>query len=273
MEPIGLSALIAVYAREDPAFLDQALESLALQTRPADEVVLVEDGPLGGDLDAVVAAHARRLPLTRVALPANVGLGAALRIGVECCRGELVARMDSDDICVADRFDRQVRALRGDRAAAVAGGAIAEFIAAPGVTVAFRRPPAASAEIARRAKSRNPLNHMTVMFRREAVLAAGNYRPFRGFEDYHLWVRMLMAGSRFINLPEVLVHVRAGEGMLDRRRGLRYAGTELAFQKFLCDEGFISPLRGFCNALLRVPVRLAPPALGRFVYRRLLRSR
>jgi glycosyltransferase involved in cell wall biosynthesis len=273
MTLVGLSVLITVYAKESPAFLARALESIEQQTLPASEVVLVQDGLLGDEFQAVVSDYIRRLPMKVVDLPNIVGRGSALRIGVDQCRGPLIAIMDSDDICASNRFASQLHAFEQDPSLDGVGSAIAEFVSSPANPVAFRRPPESSDKIARWAKSRNPMNHMTVMFRRDAVLQAGSYLPFVSFEDYHLMVRMLMAGSRFINLPEVLVYVRVGNGMLGRRRGFWYARTEIAFQRFLCTSGFISRSREVWNALVRLPVRLAPPSLGHMVYRYLLRAR
>jgi glycosyltransferase involved in cell wall biosynthesis len=273
MKPIDLSVLITVYSKERPHFLASALDSIERQSLSADEVVLVQDGPLGEPLETVVVEYSRRLPMQVVALPASVGRGNALRIGVAQCQGRVIAIMDSDDICAPSRFALQWRILEDHPDLDGVGSAIAEFVSDPLNPVSFRRPPADSAEIAQWAKSRSPLNHMTVMFRRDAVLRAGNYLSFVSFEDYHLLVRMLMAGSRFINLAEVLVYVRVGNGMVGRRRGLWYARTEIAFQQFLCSMNFISPPRAAWNALLRLPLRLAPPALGHLVYRHLLRSR
>jgi glycosyltransferase involved in cell wall biosynthesis len=261
-----------VYAKESSQYLDWALASLEVQTHPADEVVIVKDGPLGAALEAVIAAYAGRLPVVTVQLPCNVGLGVALGVGVERCQGELIARMDADDICVPHRLELQVSALVADPGLDAVGGTISEFVSDPASPVAYRRVPMANGHIASWAKSRNPLNHMTVMFRREAVLRAGNYQPFSDFEDYHLWVRMLANGCRFMNLTDVLVHARAGNAMLKKRQGFHYAATEIAFQWFLCYSGFISPPRSVWNALLRVPVRLVPCAVRQMIYKNWLRS-
>jgi len=267
-----LSVLIPVYAKDSPLFLAEALQSMQAQSLPAEEIVIVLDGPVGEDLRGVIAGYASTLPLQVLALPRNIGLGGALRAGVERCRGVFVARMDADDISVPGRLQLQMDAFDRDPGLDVVGGAIAEFTTSPQDPVAFRRLPETGNALKRYARTRSPLNHVTVMFRRQAVLEAGNYESFPNCEDYHLWVRMLLTGSRFLNVKDVLVHVRAGNGMLGRRSGIRYAETEIAFQRFLCSSGFISPAQGACNAMLRVPVRLAPLRLRKLIYQRVLRS-
>jgi O104-antigen biosynthesis beta-1,3-galactosyltransferase len=268
-----VSVLMPVYAKESPAFLDQALRSIVQQSLRASQVVLVKDGPLGSCLDAVIASFSNSLPLTVIALPENAGCGTATRAGMDVCRQSLIARMDSDDICLPHRLEVQTRALMENPGVDAVGGAIAEFETSPERPVAYRRPPSACADVARWARFRNPINHMTVMFRREAALRAGNFQHFPDFEDYHLWVRMLLAGSRLMNVDQVLVNVRIGNGMHSRRRGLRYALQGVRFQRFLCQSGFISPARAICNATLGTPLRLIPAPMGRFVYMNLLRSR
>jgi glycosyltransferase involved in cell wall biosynthesis len=267
-----LSVLISVYERDSPLFFTQALESLVQQSLQAHEIIVVQDGPIGVALEAVLTDYSVKLPLRTLALPMNRGLGTALRAGIIECQCELIARMDADDLSVPDRFRVQVNTFENDSTLDAVGGSIAEFVSTPEYPTAVRRLPADNAAIIRYAKWRNPFNHMTAMFRRAAVISAGSYVSFTGFEDYHLWVRMLLAGSSFVNLDEILVYARTGTAMLERRGGFQYAAAEVAFQRFLCECGFISPARRACNTLMRLPVRIAPIALRTFVYQRLLRS-
>jgi glycosyltransferase involved in cell wall biosynthesis len=267
-----LSVLLPVYARESPEFLQESLESVAAQTRPAEEVVIVADGPMTERLDAVIDSFCARLPLVVVRLRENLGLGAALHVGLEQCRGEYVARMDADDVCLPQRFARQLEFLKLSPHVDVAGSAIAEFNEHPGAVYAVRRLPVEGDALRSFAKYRNPLNHVTVTFRRKAVLEAGSYQPCAGFEDYHLWMRMLRRGHCLHNLPEVLVYVRCGSGMQQRRGGLTYFRRELAFQRFLYRTGLTAASDCARNILLRAPLRIAPEFLRAFCYERFLRD-
>jgi glycosyltransferase involved in cell wall biosynthesis len=267
-----ISVLMSVYAKECPENLSESLESLCVQTRLAHEVVIVKDGPLKPELDEVIERFRTKLPVVVVALERNVGLGEALRIGVIRCRGELIARMDSDDVSVPHRLEVQAEVFSRMGEVDVVGGNIDEFDSDPGKPIGVRRLPMASAEIHVYAKSRNPINHMSVMFRRQAVMAAGNYQKFPDFEDYHLWTRMLQAGSRFLNMDQVLVHARVGNGMVGKRGGRKYVRTEIAFQMYLWKTGFVSLGKAISNVLLRTPVRLAPRPIRQFIYQKLLRA-
>jgi glycosyltransferase involved in cell wall biosynthesis len=263
---------MSVYRKESSSCLRECLESLAAQTRLPDEVVIVEDGPIGSDLRHVIASFRDFLPIVVVQLPSNLGLGAALGEGLRACTGEFIARMDSDDVCAVDRFRRQLDFLAANPEVDVAGAAIAEFDESYTLPHSIRRAPASGTELQSFARSRNPMNHMTVMMRKSSLVSAGGYLPFLGFEDYHLWARMLMMGFRLHNLPDVLVYVRCGNGMQNRRGGFYYLKQEIRLQMTFRRMGFLTWLECARNVLMRSPSRLAPPSLRTIIYRRFLRN-
>jgi len=266
------SVLMSVYQLESPAFLTQCLESLVVQTLPPNEVLIVEDGPIGNALQGVISRFRNLLPITTVRLAVNLGLGPALRAGVEQCRFGLIARMDSDDVCAPQRFERQMQHLADHPEIDVLGASISEFDSDPGCCIADRCLPESQDAIRLLAKGRNPVNHVTVLFRKAAVLSAGNYRSFGGFEDYDLWVRMLMAGARFHNMNEPLVLVRCGNGMVARRGGLAYLRREIALFRHFHKIGFLNAAE-FVRALLpRVPIRLLPVSARAQFYKAALRK-
>ena len=270
--PTSLSVLMSVYNKETPEFLRQSLESLGAQTLPADEIVLVEDGPIGEDLASVIASFRASLPILSVKLPVNSGLGIALRAGLDECHGEFVARMDSDDISVRRRFEKQFVFLEEHPEVDVVGGAIAEFDDDRSTPRAIRRLPASGASLFKFAKHRNPLNHMTVMFRKAPVIAAGSYKPCAAFEDYYLWSRMLIGGCILHNLEDILVYARCGNGMQNRRGGLGYVRREIGMELMLCEMGFLSRIECIRNIAVRTPVRLIPHQLRALAYRGFLRD-
>jgi glycosyltransferase involved in cell wall biosynthesis len=264
--------LMPVYHKETPTNLRQCLESLAFQARPADEIVIVEDGPLGKPLNAIIAAYTRDLPIVSLPLPANIGVGPALRAGLGVCQGEYVARMDSDDICFSNRFQKQVEFLDLNRSVDVVGSAIEEFGRDPNVPCTIRIMPASGRALRRFAEHRNPLNHMTTMFRRESVVAAGSYQPCPGFEDYHLWARMLMRGQCLHNMENIFVYVRCDNGMQSRRGGFAYLKRDVAFQLILHKMGLITAPLCVRNIAMRAPFRLAPTFVRSIFYNLFLRE-
>jgi glycosyltransferase involved in cell wall biosynthesis len=267
-----LSVLISVYGRESPEFLHECLASLQEQTLAPEEIVVVKDGPIGNGLESEIALFQTVIPIVTVPLPVHSGLGIALAAGVNACKGRFVARMDADDICLPHRFEVQLAFLEAHPDIDVVGGTIAEFDEDPAHPHSVRRLPCGGSGLSRCARLRNPLNHMTVMFRRSSVLEAGGYQHCPGFEDYWLWARMMMRGFKMGNLEEPLVLVRAGNLLQSRRGGIFYLVRELRLQRAFYRMGFINFLEFMRNVCLRVPVRLIPSGMRGIIYRRILRS-
>jgi glycosyltransferase involved in cell wall biosynthesis len=266
-----LSVLMTVYEKEKAKYLRESLESIRTQILQADEVVLVKDGKLPEPLEQAISSFQQKLPLKIVPLP-KVGRCKALCTGVDTSRGELIAIMDSDDISLPHRLKSQTAVMSARPEVDAVGGAIAEFVSDPLQATRIRRMPCTHRQIAAYARRRSPINQMTVILRREAVLRAGNYRQFPGFEDWHLWNRMLQAGSRFMNLDDVLVLARVGNGMFKRRSGLQYVRNEIAFHRDMHKAEFLSSREVLRNLALRIPVRLAPERVLRTIYTRALRT-
>ena len=103
-----ISVLMSVYKKENPEYLRASLESILVQTRTADEILLIEDGPLTQELYQVVAEYQKKCDYLHVhAMEQNVQLGRALAKGVELCQYDLIARMDTDDIAMPDRLEKE----------------------------------------------------------------------------------------------------------------------------------------------------------------------
>ena len=149
----------------------------------------------------------------------------------------------------------------------ILGTDIAEFHNQGDVVCSHRRLPSSFPEIKGFAKRRNPLNHMSVIFKKSAVIAAGNYQPFFGYEDYYLWIRMLRNGSMIGNIPEDLVLARVGNNMFARRHGIRFFKQELRLQKELLQMDFLSHWEYFRNVFLRAFPRLFPVWGLKLVYK------
>ena len=257
---MNFSVLMSVYRKEDPRWLEASLSSIEKQTRLPTEVVIVEDGPLTPALEQVISDFGEHstLPYKIVPLEKNVGLGEALSSGTKHCSYGWVARMDTDDIALPDRFERQLDYLEENPGVDVLGGWICEFSESPERCEKERKVPSSHNKIVKFAKYRNPMNHVTVVFRKSAVESVGGYLPMNGFEDYYLWMRMLKSGKRFANIPEVLVKVRTGEDMIRRRQGWRYAMDELVLEKAAYKMRFWSVSDLFRNFFIRFLPRLLP---------------
>ncbi len=269
----GFSVLISLYARENPDYVREALESIVRQTLQPQEILIIKDGPLTRVLDEVVDGFAadRGSQVRVIAYEKNRGLGRVLAEGVEQCRCGIIARMDADDIAKEDRFEKQYRVLMEHPEIDLVGSWIDEFQGDIRNIISVRKVPATPEEIRAFAKKRNPFNHPTVMFRRQAVLDAGNYQEMLWFEDYLLWINMLLNGSKMMNLQESLVYYRVGPEMFQRRGGWRYVRREWRLQRQLYDKGFISLGEFLKNGMARTAVRLMPNSLRGMIYKKVLR--
>lgn len=264
------SVLLSVYRKEQPSFFSESLSSVFAQTVPPTEVVLVKDGPLTVELEAVIARFtAAHQEIKVVPLSQNVGLGRALNEGLKHCQYELVARMDTDDICKPDRFEKQLKVFETQLQTDVCSSWIDEFEGDVSCVRSQRRLPEKHAQIMRYAKGRCPVNHPAVMYRKSKVLSVGGYQGFP--EDSYLWVKLLLAGAVFYNIQESLLWFRYSSDVLKRRGGWRYACDDIRAQWNFYRSGFLSVPELVQNVLIRGTVRLMPNGLRVWTYKHLLR--
>ena len=268
------SVLMSVYHKERPEYLKQAIESIQVQSLSTNDFVLVCDGPLNDELDAVIQTKQLEMGenLNVVRLAKNGGLGNALNEGIKHCKNELVARMDSDDIAYPDRCEKQIAVFNTHSEVSICSGIVEEFTTDPNTVDTRRVPPETNAEIIEFAKKRNPFNHPCVMYKKSAVKAVGSYQDFYLLEDYYLWLRMLMAGYQGYNIQEPLLHMRAGSDMYLRRAGWKYAKTQARLFKFMKQQGFIGEWQYIKSCVIRSGSALAPNWLRKFMFERVLRD-
>ncbi|MGH3446131.1 MAG: glycosyltransferase [Nocardioidaceae bacterium] len=265
------SLLMSVYGGDDPGFLVAAFRSVVHeQTRPPDDVVLVQDGPVPDALDEQITGliHESPVSTTLLALEDNLGLGPALDQGMAACAHDIVARMDADDIALPQRFEVQVPIVEGG--VDIVGSSLLEFDDSPEHIVGKRVPPLESGEIIRFARFHQPFNHPTVVYRRSAVQAAGGYRDLQLMEDYLLFAKMIERGATVANVEEPLVYYRVGAGAYGRRGGVRLLKSEWTLQRRLRSMGFTTRAQFTRNLAVRGGYRLVPEWLRRSAYRRLI---
>lgn len=266
------SVLLSVYFKENPKYLSQSLDSIFSQSTPPSEVILVKDGILTEELESVISYYLNKYSIFKiVSNPYNLGLGKSLNIGLQHCTNDLVARMDTDDIAVKDRFEKQVEYLNNNPDITVVGGWIKEFTNDISEVKSERKTPTEHKDIVNFMKWRNPFNHMTVMFRKQSILDAGSYQDFYLFEDYYLWARLYLCGYKFANIPETLVNARAGLNMLSRRGGFQYAKSEIRLLNFLLRNRIINYFEYLLSLVIKLTIRLIGTRCRFIIYKLLLR--
>lgn len=268
------SVSMCVYGGDDPEWFRTAVDSILNQTAKPDEVVLVVDGPVPDALDAVITGYAADPVFRVIRLEMNVGHGQARRTGLSACTNDLVALMDADDISAPDRFYKQLQLFAENPELTIAGGNITEFVDKPMNIVGQRQVYVSDKEIKADMKKRCPMNQMTVMFRKAAVEAAGGYVDWYCDEDYYLWLRLMLGGAVFANIPENLVNVRVGKEMYQRRGGWKYFKSEAKLQKWMLKNKAIGIWDYAVNVIKRLIVQvLLPNRLRGWVFQKFARKR
>jgi glycosyltransferase involved in cell wall biosynthesis len=242
---------------ESPEALTEVLASLASQTWPASCLVVSVDGALPDPLRGVLQNSG--LPVRILEAASWQGTGAVLARGLNACRTRWVLRSDADDRSHPRRAEYQLRHLGRHPHLAVLGAQLGER-SSGGAAAGTRCVPTSAAAIRRLMGWRNPINHPTVALCREAVLAAGNYRPCPAFEDWDLWLRLAAQGAAFANLEQELVCAAVGEEHLARRHGGAYLQRETIFLLRCAREGLLPLSRVLLLMVLRLPWRLLPSA-------------
>lgn len=271
---MDFSVLMSVYIKETPEFLEQSLESLLInQTLLPTEVVLVKDGPLTDELEAVLDKFKKQFPnqVNIIGLEENQGLGKALNIGLANCNYELIARMDSDDISAKHRFETQIKYFKENNYLDIVGGNIVEFYDIFSNPVAERKVPRSMQGITQMMKRRNPMNHVSVMFKKNAVIKAGGYRHLPYLEDYYLWVRMVESKCLMANIDDTLVYVRTGEGMYKRRGNKEYIHGWYTLQKKMKELDIVNTTDLVVNMVSIIGFIYMPVGLKELAYKRILR--
>lgn len=273
---MNFSVCTSVYKNDKPEYIRVALDSMLVhQTVTPNEVVLVQDGPVPYETSKLLLQFKDKYgeKLNIIKLTENKGLGNALKLGVENAKYDIIARMDSDDICTPDRFEKQQAYMEAHPECDIIGGQISEFIGSPERIVAIRRVPCNNSEILKDMQKRCSMNHMTVMFRKEAVLKAGSYQDWFWNEDYYLWIRMILAGCEFANLSDILVNVRTGKDMYARRGGMKYFKSEAKLQMYMYNHNLIGGGYLLTNIAKRLIVQvLLPNRIRGWVFRTFARD-
>lgn len=263
------SVLLSVYTKEKPEFLNQAFASIwDQQTLKPDQIVLVKDGLLNQELDAEIACWKEKLGdvLTLIVLPENVGLGAALNIGLKECKHDLVARMDTDDVSLPQRFEQQIQFMQSNPHIAASSAMLEEWDQTLTQYISTRNLPTDPKAVAQFAIRRSPLSHPLTIFRKNIVESVGGYPPLRNAQDYALWSLLLSQGHELANLPDTLLHMRSGTEMLSRR-GYSYFKQEFKLLKYQKKIGFLSTKNFLINTTLKAVLRLSPTFLKKLAYK------
>lgn len=268
------SVCMGVYQNDNSTNFLTAIRSVWRQTMVPSEIILVVDGPIGNNLENAIKEAENEINVLRtIYLPHNMGHAIARQTALDAASNEIIAIMDSDDIANSSRFEKQIKYFEQDADLSVVGGQITEFVDSEDNVVGSRIVPQLDKEIKLYMKSRCPMNLVTVMFRKEHVKNVGGYIDWYCEEDYYLWIRMMLSGCNFTNLPDTLVNVRVGKEMYSRRGGMKYFNSEARLQRYMLKHKIISLPRYIYNVLGRFVLQvLFPNSIRGLIFQKLFRK-
>ena len=267
---MNFSVLMSVYYKDNPQWLKQAIDSVLNNTIKPSQIVLVIDGQIPDELEQVINEYRDSLDILR--LEKNSGLGIALQQGLLKCKYPLVARMDSDDISLPNRFELQLKEFENNPNLTIVGGYIQEFDSQTNKKTSIRKVPLDDTEIKQYLKTRSPFNHVTVMFKKEDILKAGNYQTFYQMEDYYLWARLVKSNYQMKNISEMLVNVRIDTKMFARRGSYKYFKSNKEVSKQMLKMKIINYPYYVFNILVRFITQvLMPNNIRELFYKKVLR--
>ena len=272
---MSYSVLMTVYRGEKASNLDAAIQSMLKQSVPTDDFVIVCDGELTKGLDKVIDKYVKMYPETFniVRFPKRDNWAAVLNDGLLLCKNELVARMDSDDISLEMRCEKQLEWMDEYPTTAVISVGIAEFgNDDPSSILSSRILPTRKQGLMHFAKYRCPLNHATVIYKKSAVLEVGGYENFPQYEDYQLWMKMVKKGYIIDNIQEPLYLMRAGDDLYKRRGGKKYFENMKSFKRWMKDQGFLSVFEYAYLLAANGLIVLMPSSFRKWIYCRFLRK-
>lgn len=268
------SVLMSLYKKEKPDYLWQSIDSILKQTVKPDEIVIVKDGLITSELEEVLFKFQNEYPglFNIVESKKNLGLGLALNLGLKKCRNNLVARMDTDDISLPDRCEKQLQAFEQDKELTIVGTMVAEFADDnPNMIVSSRVLPTKHEEIYEFGKKRSPFNHPTVMYKKDKVLSVGGYSDLRRNQDVDLFGRMLYAGYKATNINEALLLFRINKNLLKRRRSWENTKSYIAAVRNLWKLGYSSFIDYVIVIIAQMIIFFCPIKIQSWIYKKFLR--
>lgn len=260
------TVLQSAYKKDNPIFLSQSLQSIADNSIQPACVVLVKDGVLTPELESVISEWKDKIPLKVVGYEKNHGLAHALNYGLQFVETELVARMDSDDICFPDRFEKQIAQFLVDSSLEILGGGIEEFYIEKNGTE-FRRVrlyPKWTDLKSRTLYRGTPVAHPTLMMKTALLKEFGYSENTKCNEDIDLWFRLLAVGHRIRTLQEPILHFRINDGTFRRRSVSKALNEYSIYTKNLRHFNGIS--KSDIIPLMRLAARFLPGNLNKKAY-------
>ena len=261
-----ISIISGIYNCADT--LPEAIESILSQTEKDWEWILCDDASTD-DTAEVVRRYQERYPhkFTLLRNETNQGLNCTLNRCLKEAKGEYIARMDGDDLCAPERFEKELAVLLTEPETDIVSTSMT-FFDETGTWGRIDHPVyPQKADFMKE----SPFCHAPCMVRRRAYEAVNGYSEGKRLlrvEDYHLWYKMYLAGYKGKNIQEPLYQMRDDRNAYARRK-FRYRLNEV-YVKILAVRMFHLPTWGYLYALRPILVGLMPRWLYNVMHKRRL---
>lgn len=261
------SLLMSVYKKDKADELRQSLESVMTSSVLPSEFILVEDGKLTNELEETIKEYNDKYDFIKIIeIPENKGLAHALNVGLKYCSSNYIARMDSDDISLPMRFERQLTFME-EHPDVDCVGTWAIEIKSDGSEFFRKQMPVTHEECRNFFMKRDCMIHPTVMFRRSYIEKAGFYAEDTYFgEDTMMWAQGFANGCKLSNIPEYLFKFRLNDDFFNRRRGLKHAIGILKL-RWRVNRILNYPLKSYLYAVAYAIAKMMPTKILNLIYK------
>jgi glycosyltransferase involved in cell wall biosynthesis len=274
----SFSFLMSIYKKDTFKYLKECLDSIVYQTLKPNEIIIVQEGEVDPSIEELILHYIENdHPIFHFKIPyqngpLGFGLPKSLNYGIEKANSDYIVRIDTDDINEKNRLEESNNFINKNPEIALFGSFIREFDEDMRIAGKIRSVPLKMNEIVSYCKYRNPFNGPAVVFRRDVALKLGGYPNIASNEDWCFWVNFILNNYKVANIPLILVKMRGGDGIIDRRSSKRYSKGEVMSLKYIYKQGFFSKPTYYFNLYLRFFIRLLPKKIIKIFYNFLLRK-
>ena len=265
------SAILPIYKGVNFHTFKKPFESIINQTLKPNELLVIFDGPIKNNIRKLIEEYQGKYNFIKIInFPSNRGLGYVLNRAVKLCKNKYIARCDADDISIPNRFKIQINYLNKNHKIDVLGSNITEH--ENDNFFSLKKVEQYDDKIKQKINFRNPINHSSVIFKRNTILQCGNYEDVIFFEDYYLWFKVFKSNGNFYNLQENLVTMKVDNQFYKRRSGFKYYLFYLNFLKKLKYKKYIGIFVFLSNCFMRILIILMPVNFVKYFYKFILRN-
>lgn len=261
------TVLLPIYQRNDLFDnFSEVLNSIYSNTIKPNDLIVLVDGFINDDFKNKIKREQERYNF-KILWSEKIGLAKILNKGINEVKTTWIARMDGDDICTLDRFEKSLEFI--NQGFDLFGGQIMEK-EKYSQNLYLKKVPLESKEIKKMLKFRNPFNHMTVFYKTSLAIKVGGYPNLHLKEDYAFWCLLARMNIKIGNMKDIVVKANS-DGLYSRRGGLEYLKSEFELQKLLIKFGFTNYLIATLVLLMRCSVYVLPSYLKKIIFKRFLR--